>query len=92
MKYAKLRVMAWDHGYTDGAGEQSQIHVKGLDRLERLLQDQDVLNGAAQFNLDIMRRRKSGYRPSHCQQLADAALNGVRRKTTSAQRSGSGRK
>ncbi|NMO00346.1 GIY-YIG nuclease family protein [Gordonia sp. TBRC 11910] len=75
MKYAKLRVSAWDHGYKDGAGEQAQIHVKGLDRLERILLNSDVLNGAAQFNLDIMRRRKSGYRASHCRQLAEAALD-----------------
>jgi hypothetical protein len=56
-----------------GAFEQT-LHIPDIADVRSALKSSQICMAAAHFNLDLMRRRQSGYKNSHCRQLAEAAL------------------
>ncbi|WP_149359618.1 GIY-YIG nuclease family protein [Lolliginicoccus suaedae] len=60
------------HKYA-GPFEQG-LRADGLASMNAVLQRSDIMAAAASFNLDLMRKRQSAYKQSHCRQLAEAAL------------------
>lgn len=56
-----------------GAFEQCLV-IDDIRYLPSVLKIKHVRRAAAAFNLDLMRKRQSAYKPSHCRQLAAAAL------------------
>lgn len=75
------RGVMFDDEYTHksgGAFEQCLI-VHDIRSLRSVLKSKQVRRAAAAFNLDLMRKRQSAYKPSHCRQLAAAALEAAGR-------------
>ncbi|GAB2520121.1 hypothetical protein GCM10027167_23960 [Nocardia heshunensis] len=56
-----------------GAFEQA-IQIPDLSNFPSVLSLPTIQSAAAHHNLNLMRRRQSGYKNSHCPQLAEAAL------------------
>ncbi len=64
-----------DHGHKSGGAFEQCLAVNDIRDLRSVLKSKHVRAAAAAFNLDLMRKRQSAYKPSHCRQLAQAALD-----------------
>lgn len=62
-------------GYAAAGHDQITLSIQGLDQLERLLHDPDILSAARLFNLHLMRKRTNLYARYHCYDLADLLLS-----------------
>lgn len=65
--FARVRYAAAGH-------DQINVSVRGLDQLERLLQDPGILAAARLLNLHLMRKRTNLFARYHCYDLADLLL------------------
>lgn len=63
-----------DVGYVAAGHDQLTIEVQGLDQLEHLIGDPDLMAAARLFNLHLMRKRTNLYARYHCYDLADVLL------------------
>jgi hypothetical protein len=77
-----------DYKHKSGGAFEQCLVIDDIRHLRSVLKSKHVHRAAAAFNLDLMRKRQSAYKPSHCRQLAAAALENVGRQTTSTGSSG----
>jgi len=69
------RGVMFDEGtHKSGGGFEQCLIVDDIRFVRSALKSKHVRAAAAKFNLDLMRKRQSAYKPSHCRQLAAAAL------------------
>lgn len=66
-------------GHRAGGSFEQRIDINDINDVPRVMRFAAVRRAAASHNLDLMRRRQSAYKSSHCRHLAAAALDlGVR--------------
>lgn len=63
-----------DYTHKSGGAFEQCLFIDDIRHLRSALRSKHVRGAAAAFNLDLMRKRQSAYKPSHCRQLAAAAL------------------
>lgn len=63
-----------DHRHKSGGAFEQCLVVNDIRELRSVLKSKHIRAAATAFNLDLMRKRQSAYKPSHCRQLAQAAL------------------
>lgn len=63
-----------DYNHKSGGAYEQCLLIDDIRHLRSVLKSKHVRRSAAAFNLDLMRKRQSAYKPSHCRQLAAAAL------------------
>lgn len=63
-----------DHRHKSGGAHEQCLYIDDIRRLHSVLKSNHVQQAAAAFNLDLMRKRQSAYKSSHCRQLAETAL------------------
>jgi hypothetical protein len=56
---------------SSGGLDQVQIAVRGHENIRQVLNDLNYLKAARLFNLNLMRKRTSGWQRNHCLDLAD---------------------
>ncbi|MFI7171989.1 hypothetical protein [Rhodococcoides fascians] len=61
-------------GHKSGGAFEQKLYFRDISDLSRALEQPEICRSIARFNLDLMRKRQSAYKTSHCRQLADAAL------------------
>lgn len=61
-------------GHKSGGAFEQALHFRDLRDLSKALASPHLRRSIARFNLDLMRKRQSAYKTSHCRQLAAAAL------------------
>lgn len=67
-------VMFAEGTHKSGRAFEQCLIVDDIRFVRSALKSKHVRAAAAKFNLDLMRKRQSAYKPSHCRQLAAAAL------------------
>jgi len=70
-------VMYEDMTHKSGGAFEQCLVINDIRYLRSALKSKRVRAAAARFNLELMRKRPSAYQPSHCRQLAAAALDYV---------------
>lgn len=78
-KWGRIRLAAQgatfdDHRHKSGGAHEQCLYINDIRHLHSVLALNHVQRAASAFNLDLMRKRQSAYKPSHCRQLAEAAL------------------
>ncbi|MFC0447523.1 MULTISPECIES: hypothetical protein [Rhodococcus] len=63
-----------DYTHKSGGAFEQCLYIDDIRHLRSGLKSKHVRAAAAAFNLDLMRKRQSAYKPSHCRQLAATAL------------------
>jgi hypothetical protein len=63
-----------EHCHKSGGAHEQCLYINDIRRLHSVLALNYVQRASSAFNLDLMRKRQSAYKPSHCRQLAAAAL------------------
>lgn len=64
-------------GHKSGGAFERTVFVRDVEFLEDALNIPGVARSAASHALSVMRKRQSGYKPSHCPQLASAGISAL---------------
>lgn len=65
-------------GHKSGGAFEQALYFRDIRDLKKALKSPYLRRSIAKFNLDLMRKRQSAYKISHCRQLAEAALTSSR--------------